>query len=66
MIVSNVWSSRSPHYRWWAFSSTSGFYYNPLSWTYYTSTGKKRNGSAAGTNYGSNTTSTTGDVLDLQ
>ena len=48
------------------FSSTSGFYYNPLSWTYYTSTGKKRNGSVSGTNYGSNTTSTTGDEADLQ
>ena len=46
-----------------AYSNTQAFYYNSNSWTYFASTGKKRNGSAAGTNYGSNTTSTTGDVL---
>ena len=46
-----------------AYSNTQAFYYNSNSWTYFASTGKKRNGAAAGTNYGSNTTSTTGDVL---
>ena len=41
-----MWSSRSPHYRWWRHIVNSGFYYNSNSWTYYTSAGKKRNGSA--------------------
>ncbi len=43
------------------FNNSSGFYYNPLTWTYYLSTGKKRNGAASGTNYG--TAGVNGDVI---
>ena len=45
------------------FDSSSGFYYNPNSWTYYMSTGNKRNGSASGTSYG--TSGANGDLFGV-
>jgi hypothetical protein len=45
------------------FNSNYAFYYNPLTWTYYLSTGKKRNGSASGDAYG--TAGVNGDVIGV-